>query len=165
MAEHSDLDLPLLGSLLASNQGVIERTVRQVIASGARSVGLIGLSFKPSTDDLRESPFVEIAERLLGKGYRLRIYDPNVFLARLTGSNKEYIEQVIPHLSRLLVSSLDDLASADLVLVAHRYPGVDPFLEDAGAAVLDLANPARDRMAKVLKVGEEKNLDSNFASC
>ena len=150
MAQHSDLDLPLLGSLLASNQGVIERTVRQVIASGARSVGLIGLSFKPNTDDLRESPFVEIAERLLGKGYGLRIYDPNVFLARLTGSNKEYIERVIPHLSRLLVSSLDDLAGADLVLVAHRYPGVDPFLEDAEAAVLDLADPARDRKAKVV---------------
>lgn len=147
-AQHCDLELPVIKSLLVSNQGVIERAVRQVIASGAWSIGLIGLSFKPNTDDLRESPFVDIAERLLGKGYELRIYDPNVSLARLTGGNKEYIERVIPHLSRLLVRSLDQLAGCDLVLVGHRYPGVDAFVEDSGSAVLALGDPARGRMAK-----------------
>ena len=103
-------------------------------------MGLIGLSFKSSTDDLRESPFVDLAERLLGKGYELRIYDPNVSLARLTGANKEYINRVIPHLSRLLVRSLGDLNDCDLVLVGHHYQGVDGFLSDTGVGVIDLSD-------------------------
>ena len=103
-------------------------------------MGLIGLSFKSSTDDLRESPFVDLAERLLGKGYELRIYDPNVSLARLTGANKEYINRVISHLSRLLVRSLGDLNDCDLVLVGHHYQGVDGFLLDTGVGVIDLSN-------------------------
>jgi len=147
-AQHCDVELPVIKSLLTSNQGVIEGAVREVVASGARSIGLIGLSFKPNTDDLRESPFVDIAERLLGKGYELRIYDPNVSLARLTGGNKEYIERVIPHLSRLLVRSLDQLAGCDLVLVGHWYPGVAAFIEDCGSLVFALDDPDRSRKAK-----------------
>ena len=138
LAKQSDLDLPLINALFASNEKVIERAVREVIASGARRVGLIGLSFKPNTDDLRESPYVEIAERLLGKGFELKVYDPNVSLARLTGANKDYIERVIPHLSRLLVPSLADLADSGLVIVGHNYMEVAAFLEDIDAPVVDL---------------------------
>jgi GDP-mannose 6-dehydrogenase len=138
LAKQSDLDLPLINALFASNEKVIERAVREVIASGARRVGLIGLSFKPNTDDLRESPYVEIAERLLGKGFELKVYDPNVSLARLTGANKDYIERVIPHLSRLLVPSLADLADSELVIVGHNYMEVAAFLEDIDAPVVDL---------------------------
>src|SRR5581483_5229154 len=96
-AKECDLDLPLLTALPASNEKVIERAVRKITSTGARRIGLIGLSFKSDTDDMRESPFVELAERLLGKGYLIQIYDPNVSLARLTGANKEYIDRVMPH--------------------------------------------------------------------
>lgn len=137
-AKQCDLELPVIGALFASNDNVIERAVRQVIAMGVRSVGLIGLSFKSATDDLRESPLVELAERLLGKGYELRIYDPNVSLAKLNGANKEYINLAIPHLSRLLVRSLDDLALCDGIVIGHNYPEVAEFVERTSAQVIDL---------------------------
>jgi len=135
--EH-DLQLPLMAAILSSNEQVIERAFQKVRATGKRRVGLIGLSFKSNTDDLRESPFVELAERLLGKGYELRIYDPNVIAARLTGANKEYIDKVIPHLSRLLVRSLDELTDAELLIVGHHFDGVSGLLENTRASVIDL---------------------------
>jgi len=133
-----DLETPLITAILSSNEEVIKRAFQKVCATGKRRLGLIGLSFKPNTDDLRESPLVELAERLLGKGYELRIYDPNVIAARLTGANKEYIDGVIPHLSRLLVSTLDDLRDAELLLVGHHFPAVAGLLETTHAAVIDL---------------------------
>ena len=139
-AKQANLELPTLNSLIASNNAVIDRAVRQICATGKRRLGLIGLSFKSNSDDLRESPFVDLAERLLGKGYELRIYDPNVSLARLTGANKEYINRVIPHLSQLLVRSLGDLDDCELVLVGHRYQGVDGFLSDVGVSVIELSD-------------------------
>ena len=135
-----DLQLPLIGGILSSNEKVIDRAFHTVRATGARRVGLIGLSFKPNTDDLRESPFVELAERLLGKGYELSIYDPNVMVTKLIGTNREYIDRVIPHLSRLLVSSLDDLANAELLLVGHHFDGLDVLLENSSAFVIYLAS-------------------------
>lgn len=136
--EH-DLQLPIMAAILASNEQVIERAFNKIRATSARRLGLIGLSFKSNTDDLRESPFVELAERLLGKGYELSIYDPNVIAARLTGANKEYIDRVIPHLSRLLVPSLDELGNAELLLVGHHFPGVTVLLRSTHATVIDLA--------------------------
>jgi GDP-mannose 6-dehydrogenase len=144
-AKQCDVELPVIQAMLVSNEKVVERAVHQVVARGVRSVGLIGLGFKANTDDLRESPFVEIAERLLGKGYDLKIYDPNVSLARLTGSNKEFIESTIPHIARLLVSSLDELASCKLIVVGHHYSNVDAFLSDIEAEVIDFAG--QDRMS------------------
>jgi GDP-mannose 6-dehydrogenase len=141
-AKQVDVELPTLSSLLTSNNAVIDRAFRQICSTGKRKLGLIGLSFKSNTDDLRESPFVELAERLLGKGYELKIYDPNVSLARLTGSNKEYINRVIPHLSRLLVHSFNELNECELVIVGHRYEGIDKFLSDAGIGVVELSEQA-----------------------
>jgi GDP-mannose 6-dehydrogenase len=138
-AKHYDLDLPLMSSLLASNEAVIERAVRRILETGCRRIGLIGLAFKANTDDLRESPFVEVAERLLGKGRTLRIYDPNVAIAKITGGNKQYIEETIPHLSKLLVGSLEELSSCDLLLVGHRYRDVDVFLRTVSIPVIELA--------------------------
>jgi GDP-mannose 6-dehydrogenase len=137
-AKQLDVQLPLMAAILSSNVEVIERAIARVRASGKRQIGLIGLSFKSNTDDLRESPFVELAERLLGKGYELKIYDPNVIAARLTGANKEYIDQVIPHLSRLLVPTLEELAGVELLLVGHHFPGVSAVLEKTRAEVIDL---------------------------
>jgi GDP-mannose 6-dehydrogenase len=98
------------------------------------------LSFKPNTDDLRESPYVEIAERLLGKGCDLKVYDPNVSLARLRGANKDYIDRAIPHLSRLLVPSLADLADSELLIIGHNYAEVAAFIETADSPVLNLTD-------------------------
>jgi GDP-mannose 6-dehydrogenase len=135
--EH-DLELPLMAAILSSNEQVIDRAFQKVRATGKRRIGLIGLSFKSNTDDLRESPFVELAERLLGKGYRLSVYDPNVIAARLRGANKEYIDGVIPHLSRLLVRSLEELNDAELLIVGHHFDGVAELLENTRASVIDL---------------------------
>ena len=133
-----DLDLPLITAILSSNECVIDRVFRRVLATGKRRIGIIGLSFKSNTDDLRESPFVELAERLLGKGCELTIYDPNVIAARLTGANKQYIDNVIPHLSRLLVRSLDELRDAELLIVGHHFAGVAELVENTCSSVIDL---------------------------
>jgi GDP-mannose 6-dehydrogenase len=117
---------------------VVQRAFRRVSNTRFKHIGLIGLGFKANTDDLRESPFVELAERLLGKGYDLKIYDPNVSLAQLTGSNKEYIDKVIPHLSRLLVGSLEELAACELLVIGHRYPNVPEFLQRVAVPSLEL---------------------------
>ena len=154
-----DLQLPLITAVLSSNEQVIERAFQKVRATGKRRIGLIGLSFKSNTDDLRESPFVELAERLLGKGYKLSIFDPNVVAARLTGANKEYIDSVIPHLSRLLVRSLDDLCDAELLIVGHHFDGVAELLEKTRASIIDLnaypteSGPASLEREPVLEYG------------
>jgi GDP-mannose 6-dehydrogenase len=133
-----DLQLPLIAAILSSNEEVIDRAFQKVRAAGKRRIGLLGLSFKSNTDDLRESPYVELAERLLGKGYELSIYDPNVIAARLTGANKAYIDRVIPHLTRLLVRSLEELSDAELLIVGHHFDGVADLLEKTHASVIDL---------------------------
>jgi len=138
-----DVELPLISAILSSNQQVIERAFQRLRATGKKRVGMIGLSFKSNTDDLRESPFVELAERLLGKGYDLSIYDPNVIAARLTGANKEYIDGVIPHLSRLLVPTLDEFTDAEVLIVGHHFEGVDALLQATRAHVIELTTRQR----------------------
>lgn len=125
LAKNLDIDLPMLRGVLDSNRQVVERALQRIREFNPKRIGLVGLSFKTHTDDLRESPFVELAERLIGKGFSLRIYDPNVYGARLTGANRRYIETAIPHLASLLVPTLDELAAqADLVIVGHQIDGV-----------------------------------------
>jgi GDP-mannose 6-dehydrogenase len=102
LARINGADLPLLASTLATNELVISEAVDRVLACDTRTVALLGLSFKMNTDDLRESPKVELAERLVGKGFDVRIYDPVVHPARLVGSNRRYVESKLPHLERLL---------------------------------------------------------------
>jgi GDP-mannose 6-dehydrogenase len=122
-AKELDLELPVLQSVLRSNQLQIQQAIDQIVETGRKRVGLLGFSFKAGTDDLRESPMVILAETLLGKGYAVRIYDRNVLVARLTGSNKDYIEQQIPHLSRLLCDSIDEvIADSDIVVVGNAAP-------------------------------------------
>ena len=116
-AKVQDLNLPLLESILPSNYLHVQRAVDMVLAQGKRKIGLLGLSFKSGTDDLRESPLVLMTETLLGKGYDIRIYDRDVSMARLMGGNKEYIEKEIPHLSCLLTKSIDEIVSFAEVLI------------------------------------------------
>ncbi len=101
-AKGAHVDVPILESVLESNEAHFRRTYDLLTANGRRRIGLFGLAFKPNTDELRESPFVELAERLIGKGYDLRIYDPSIHLPSLTGTNREYIEEHLPHLKQLL---------------------------------------------------------------
>jgi len=121
MARHGDIELPLLGSMLPSNKELIERTVRQIRALGKRRIGLLGLSFKKDTDDLRESPYVTLAEALLGSGFDLRVFDQNVSLARLIGSNAAYIRAHMPHIDRIFQDSLDGVIAHGEVIVVCNY--------------------------------------------
>jgi GDP-mannose 6-dehydrogenase len=119
MARMNALDVPLLHGTLQTNELVIADVVDRLIASPYRTVAMLGLSFKMNTDDLRESPNVELAERLLGKGFEVRIYDPIVNPERLMGSNLRYIESRLPHLRRLLVGTpAEALAGAEAAIVA-----------------------------------------------
>ncbi|MPZ79808.1 MAG: nucleotide sugar dehydrogenase [Actinophytocola sp.] len=124
-AHRADVSVPILSHVLPSNEEHLRRAFELVARTGRRKVGLFGLSFKPGTDDLRESPLVELAERLLGKGYDLRIYDANVSLSRLLGANREFIEGKLPHLGQLLSSSVEEvLEHAEVVLVGCKDPAV-----------------------------------------
>jgi GDP-mannose 6-dehydrogenase len=122
-AKTLDLSLPILSSILPSNQLQIERGLQSIIEKGNRKVGILGFSFKAGTDDLRESPMVELTERLIGKGYDLRVYDKNVQLAALHGANKDYILNKIPHISRLMVPTIDEVLShAQTVVIGNGSP-------------------------------------------
>jgi GDP-mannose 6-dehydrogenase len=122
-ARELDLELPLLSSLMPTNQRQIERAFEQIAALGRRRIAFLGISFKSGTDDLRESPQVALVERLIGKGYDLRIYDRNVHLARLTGANRDYIVNVIPHISEILSAEIGAVVEhGDVVVVGNPAP-------------------------------------------
>ena len=120
-AKMHDLDLPILTSILPSNEIQVNRGLRSIIDAGKKRIGILGFSFKAGTDDLRESPMVEIIERLLGKGFDLRIYDPNVNLASIVGANRDYILNHIPHISKLMVDHIDAvLEHAQIVVIGNK---------------------------------------------
>ena len=122
-AKSLDVSLPILAAVLPSNQLQIERAVQTVIDHGRRKVGILGFSFKAGSDDLRNSPVVELTERLLGKGFELRIYDGAVRLASIHGANRDYILHRIPHISGLMVSTIDEvLEHADTIVIGNAAP-------------------------------------------
>ena len=122
-ARKLDLDLPLLASILESNKLQVLNVIRKLMEFKGRTLGFLGISFKGGTDDLRESPIVDVIEAMLGKGFSVRLYDRHVSLARLIGANKQYIEKEIPHISRLMCTSVEELiASSDVIVVANRSP-------------------------------------------
>jgi GDP-mannose 6-dehydrogenase len=119
-AREANVRIPVLDAVLSSNELEVLRGLEAVMATGKRRVALLGLAFKSGTDDLRESPLLELAERLLGKGFELRIHDPAVQLATLHGSNRAFLEERLPHISRLLCERLDSaLADAEVVVIGH----------------------------------------------
>ena len=120
-AKELDLKLPLFEAILPSNQAHLDRAEELVKNSGKRRIAMLGLSFKAGTDDLRESPQVQLIKRLLGEGCQIKIWDENVSLGRLIGSNRQYIEEVIPHIGSLLCSDLEQaLAGSEVVIVGTR---------------------------------------------
>jgi len=116
-AKELDLNVPLLNSILSANQLHIQRALDSIYQKKKKKVGILGLSFKAGTDDLRESPMVILAETLIGKGFQVKIYDRNISVARLTGSNKEFIEKEIPHISSILVEEIGEILSSSEVIV------------------------------------------------
>jgi GDP-mannose 6-dehydrogenase len=147
-AKEVDLEMPVIQSILASNQLQIQHAIDEVIETGRKRVGLLGFSFKAGTDDLRESPIVILAEALLGKGYALAIYDKNVSIARLVGANREYINTQIPHLSSLLCETIDEvLDRSDVLVVGNAAPEFGEALTRTrpDQVVLDLVRVKVDR--------------------
>jgi GDP-mannose 6-dehydrogenase len=140
LARRHDISVPILENILPSNEEHLRRVFDMVAATGRRRVSIFGLSFKPGTDDLRESPMVELAERLLGKGYDLKIYDANVTLSRLLGANRDYIEAHLPHLGELLTSDIDAaLEHAEVCIIGCKDPEVVAAAgRAAGRTVVDL---------------------------
>ena len=140
-----DVDTPVLSSILVSNQLHIAHALAMIRATGRRRIGLLGLSFKEGTDDLRESPIVTLAEQLIGKGYELCVYDRNVRLSSLLGANREYILNHIPHLGRLMVDRPEQLFEhAEVVVIASADREFAPLLEQLppGVSVIDLVGAA-----------------------
>jgi GDP-mannose 6-dehydrogenase len=140
-AKSMDLDLPIINSILPSNALQIDKGVNMIMAQGKKKVGVLGFSFKGGTDDLRESPIVEVIERLLGKGYDVKLYDKNVNIASLVGANRDYILNVIPHISQLMEDNIDDVIkhAETLVIGNHssEFEAVIDRLEDE-KSIIDL---------------------------
>jgi GDP-mannose 6-dehydrogenase len=129
-AKTQDIQLPIMEAVLPSNQLQIDRGLRLIMAAGHKRVGILGFSFKAGTDDLRESPMIEVIERLLGKGYDLRIFDRNVNLASLVGANRDFLLNHIPHISRLMVNTIDEvLEHAGTVVIGNNDPEFGSVLE------------------------------------
>lgn len=142
LAKTHDVELPMMNGIMQSNREHIDRAIAKVLESGCRKVGMLGLSFKTGTDDLRESPLVVLAERLIGKGVQLAIYDPDVQLSRLLGANRRFIETQLPHIGDLLTADLDALiGGAEMLIVGVSSPAIFDALATHARAdqkVLDL---------------------------
>jgi GDP-mannose 6-dehydrogenase len=142
-ARQLDLRLPVIESILQSNNDHIERAVEEVLRTGKKKIAVLGMSFKTGTDDLRESPLVQFIKRLLGEGCQIRIWDRDVALGRLVGSNRQFIEEVIPHIGTLLASDLSDvMKSAEVVVIGTRLVDRESLLPHLKAeqVVIDLVN-------------------------
>src|SRR5580704_4508563 len=138
-----DLEIPMLNSILTSNRLQVDRAVNLVKKTGKNKIGVLGLSFKAGTDDLRESPIVSLIESLIGKGFAVSIYDEEVSLARIHGANKRYIEHSIPHISSLLKDSIGEvLEQSEVLVVAKRGKCFEESVASLnhGSVVIDLVH-------------------------
>jgi GDP-mannose 6-dehydrogenase len=141
-AREADVELPMTRSILTSNRHQIDRAIEIVLGLKRRKIGMLGISFKAGTDDLRESPLVILTEALIGKGLDVRVFDSEVSIARLVGANKEYIEREIPHIASLLVPDLAEvIAHADVLVIGNgsRVFSTLPNLVREDQVVIDLA--------------------------
>jgi GDP-mannose 6-dehydrogenase len=122
-ARHLDVAVPVLEAISRSNDLQIDRAFDMIRAAGSKQVGVLGFSFKAGTDDLRESPTVELIERLIGKGYDVSVHDENVSLARLQGANRAFIEREIPHIASLMVDTIDGvLQGSEVIVIGNGNP-------------------------------------------
>jgi len=136
-----DVAVPILNAILPSNDRQVERGLQMIMEKGHKKVGVLGFSFKAGTDDLRESPIVELVERLLGKGYDVRLYDRNVNLAKLVGANRDYILNHIPHISQYMMADMDEvLAHGETLVIGNGSAEFRDILSrmKPGQVVVDL---------------------------
>ena len=150
LAREKEVPIPALAALLDSNSSHIDRAYDMIARDGRRKVALFGLAFKPGTDDMRDSPLVTLAERLLGKGFEIAIYDNFVKISRLLGKNKEFIDREIPHLNRLLQETPEQvLEGAEVIVVGHADAAARQAIvaAAAGRRVIDLSGYAELRDA------------------
>jgi GDP-mannose 6-dehydrogenase len=137
----NDLPVPLLAAIMPANEQQIHRAVETVLQTRKRRIGVVGLAFKPDTDDLRESPMVTLVETLIGKGCHVRILDPHVAMSRLTGANRHYIETEIPHIASLLCHDVESLvAHAEVLVIGSAGPDAERVLAaaDRDQRIIDL---------------------------
>ena len=126
-----NLNLPIIGSVLASNRSHIDTTLNLIIEQGNKRIGVLGFCFKANTDDLRESPIVELIERLIGKGYQLTLFDKNVSESKLHGANRDYLLNHIPHISDLMVDSIEELlARSQTIIIGNNAPEFESVLDN-----------------------------------
>jgi GDP-mannose 6-dehydrogenase len=145
-----DVTVPLLNSILESNRLQTQKVIKKLLDHKGKSLGFLGLSFKGGTDDLRESPIVEVIESMIGKGFQIKIYDRHVSLAKLMGANKEYIEREIPHISRLMCATSAELMQAsDVIIIANRDEEFKTALAQVrpNQAIIDLVRIADSKPA------------------
>ena len=144
LARLHDVEIPMLAGIMPSNRQHLDIALQKVLATGKRKIGFIGLSFKTGTDDLRESPLVTLAEQLIGKGMQLSIYDPQVHLAQLIGSNRSFVEKHLPHIGQMLRSDIEDVVHASDLLVVGLGGSVvhDALVQHSRGdqVILDLVN-------------------------
>ncbi len=144
-AARLDLKLPMLESILPSNDEHLRRAIQGTLDLGPLRLGVVGLAFKENTDDLRDSPAVAILEYLIGKGREIRVYDAHIQMDRIYGSNRDYILNAIPHIGKLLTDSFEDLAgwAQHLVVTQRQSPELARKIQESGLPVLDLARGLR----------------------
>jgi GDP-mannose 6-dehydrogenase len=143
LARSLDVDVPMLNNVVPANERQIERALRRVEAQKQRYIGVLGISFKAGTDDLRESPMVKMVEALLGHGYEIKIYDPYISIASLRGANREYILRSIPHIHKMLTTDFEEfLAHSKTIVIGNQSPLFRGLLKKAGKerSIVDLVN-------------------------
>ena len=145
-----DLNLPLLESVLPSNEEHLSRAIEKILETGAQHIGIFGLAFKANTDDLRESPAITLIEQLLGKGREIRVFDPHIQLDRIYGSNKNFLLAALPHIGKSIQASVDDLLASSELIVLTQKPGPElaAKIQESGIAVLDVSGSASADVAR-----------------
>ena len=150
-ARCADVCVPLLSAILPSNEGQIRQAVDAVLETRKRRIGIVGLAFKPATDDLRESPMVPLVEALIGKGCDVRVLDPNIAVARLRGANRRYIEEGIPHIASLICDNVEALlAHAEVLVIGNASHEAERAVAAAGPhhVVIDLTRGAVQSLSR-----------------
>lgn len=154
-AKMHDVELPILKAVLPSNELQIARGLQLITENGHKRIGVLGMSFKAGTDDLRESPMIEIIERLIGKGYELRVFDKNVSLASLVGANRDFILNRVPHISKLMVLSIDAvLEHAQTVVIGNNH---------SDFAEVPLRLREDQRLVDFVRIGNQRSDDGRYA--
>lgn len=155
-AKMLDVQVPLLSSLLPSNEYQIQRGLQLILNTGKKKVGFLGFAFKAGTDDLRESPIVELIETLMGKGYQLSLYDSNILLSKLMGKNKDYLTGHIPHITKVLKNSVQEvIEESEVIVLGNKSPEFKEAIEklDSNKIVVDLVRIDKQKITNGNYVG------------